>query len=363
MRTMFSMLVVLALCAGGAFAQMDWGADADSVIVVLPSDGTVDMAGEGELRIGGTFVADSVAESTVVQQVYNMDSIGYNMDMATKAGDTLWFPYVILNMGNGVDSIGINVVGFNNSMSVGDLLIAQDMNMDSIFNIGDTVVDIAGSHVWIMPEDAIQNVLLGVVIDTLAIDTDSMSVSVVVTGNMNTGTDDFWPINYPAYILAPDNGDLQADTFQVTVGLPVVFFTTQANKSTAVPGDTINYTLQYDNDGSDSTNVVSGLGLFITQRLPQYVTYSPSTFNMTGTHTGGNPSVMFSNVNTPLVYDQAIGWADTNPDSVAGFEIQFGADIAANDTTGDGGTDTQGAADGSFPDADAGQVTFQVIVK
>jgi uncharacterized repeat protein (TIGR01451 family) len=187
-------------------------------------------------------------------------------------------------------------------------------------------------------------------------------VAITILGNNGSGTDDNWPAAFPATGFA-DNGDQFADTVTLTVGMPVIYFLSQVDKPTAAPGETLTYTMTYDNDGSDSTASAGGGALLVRQLLPKFVRYVATTLDYaTAIHAGGGIA-QFSSIALPGTFNQTGAWADANPDSVAGFEVSYDTDIAADDTTGDAGTDLLGSADGTIPDPDAGQVTFKVIVK
>jgi uncharacterized repeat protein (TIGR01451 family) len=132
------------------------------------------------------------------------------------------------------------------------------------------------------------------------------------------------------------------------------------NKTSTVPGDTLAYILKYDNDGNAPTKVTPVL----RQLLPKYVRYQALSVNTTQMHTGETGTmVMFSAKSAATSFTNISSWADANPDSVAGIQITFGTNIAAQDTVGDGGLDVVGGVNGQIPDVDAGQITFKVIVK
>lgn len=359
----FSVLVVVALMSVTSVYAQDWGTDAGSDITIMGASGAVDVPGEGAMRVGGMDVIADVPGSTTVSAVYNMGVIGTNTNPPVVIGDTVWVPYFLKNLGNNTDSLQVYVNIYNSTMDVMDALIAEDMDGDTAINLmgSDMVVSSTGNYGVLLPEDGSRIIFVGVVIPDTAVDGDSAIYNVMVSDNMGTGSDDMWPSNYPAYTLAPDNGDMQNDTFQVSIGMPIIHFATMVSSPTAAPGDTLLYTLSYDNDGSDSTDVASGGQLYITQMLPQYVKYAVASFNYSKLHTNAGATPWFSSLASPVSFNQSETWANTNPDSVAGFKIDFSGNIQANENSE--GTDTPGGVDGEIPDVDAGQVMFQVIVK
>jgi uncharacterized repeat protein (TIGR01451 family) len=246
-----------------------------------------------------------------------------------------------------------------NTFTPGSFLIYKDKNMDSLFTAGTDSFLAAASYTAVLAEDAGVPALIGVVVPGGAADGQFAKLEVNVKGNNKTGTNDAWPASFPAYTLAADFGDWQRDTVQVTVGQAVVAFLSSVDRPSTKPGDTLTYSLRYDNDGSAATVTMP----VVRQLLPKYVRFAANSVNTASMHTGETGTiVMYSSRSAVTSFSNAASWANANPDSVAGMEVTFMTILAANDTVGDGGADTAGV-NGQMPDTDAGRITFKVIVK
>jgi uncharacterized repeat protein (TIGR01451 family) len=336
----------------------DWGTDAGSHIII-GGDALVDSAGDGQMDIGGVQIFDPQADTSIVQAVFNLGLMGMPLNKPSGVNDTIWFVYTAANLGNGPDSIQIqtNVVT-GNTFTPGGVIICKDQDLDSVFTGTDSIMG-SGSVVVVLAEDGKLQTLIGVVVPGGATDGQYAQLEVNVMGNNKSGSNDLWPVDFPAYTLAPDNGDWQRDTVQVTVGMAVVAFLSSVDKPSTKPGDTLTYALQYDNDGSAPTATMP----IVRQLLPKFVKYAPFSVNTATMHTGETgTTVMFSPRGDVANFMYTDSWADANADSVAGLQISFMSVVAADDTVGDGGADVAGV-NGQMPDADAGQVTFKVIVK
>lgn len=142
------------------------------------------------------------------------------------------------------------------------------------------------------------------------------------------------------------------DSAQATGGVQLYLRNT-VNKSITQPGDTLIYTIYYDNDGLNiTTDTVT-----IQQLLPQYVVYDSGSVSAVYHTSEFNTQIRYSTIANISVLNKDSLWAATYPDSVGGIKWTFNQPVGAHDFD-----DTQGISDDSG-DVDAGFVRFRVLVK
>jgi uncharacterized repeat protein (TIGR01451 family) len=372
--------VLLFLHAAATQAAAITGAD--TAIVFGKWDGsnnTATQPGEVTFELSSTVTgvpADSLKAADTVRvdsgfAFSSLDSLGVPDDTSmNKAYDTVYFRYAIQNQSNVSDS-------FSFKAGIQDTANAQYFAPVDF----DFVSDTAGADVVAGMSNGVDSAWYGLMLSQESVDTffvrvvlpgavnaadgDSLVIGVEGRGHYGSGADDGWPLNrviidtvgslwHTRGDTMRDYGDDQLVTNFLTVSEAQIHLKSLLDKVSVKPGDTLNYAMRYDNDGSAATpSTVS-----IQQLLPKYVQYVPGSA-MGAYHSGESGTVInFSALASPTSFIQDMTWANSHADSVAGVKWTFGQPIGADDLD-----DVKGVADDSTAGQDAGSVMFRVIVK
>lgn len=290
-----AVLVLGTLLLPGAVSAI--GTDSGVILVngiATSTDGsdTVDTFGELQLsftNVLGTDTAYSDTASTVaitVLQAWDISSVdtdggvtGQNHSIngvgSGQPGDTIVYVVGITNLGNAT----LPEVIFDSVLESGKPFNSANGSYRTYIDNGDGVfvadgTDVETTFIYSLAEDASGTFYVVVTIPDTAANGDQSRIRVKVTDNaslvLNSPWGDFWqdsvpgddvtafPLDYRTDSTFPQTAfPLERDTqyvfFLTTVSGPVMFVgkTVQlGNPGRARPGDTIVYTIHYDNDGS-----------------------------------------------------------------------------------------------------------------
>ena len=234
---------------------------------------------------------NSSGVSVTVDTGYDLKRLNAPSDSTGYAGDTLTFPYLIQNLSNG--SIRIDLDTFRQGIGLSDTdwgsgayHVFYDNNSDSKYTAGETEVTSI-----ILPAGSSQIILVTVAIPTTAVDGDSSHFTMVVTDNApknwNSTTGDGWEDSLP--ISGNDSRDTQYDTVVTRVSAANVIVTKTVSEVTAGnsrPGDTLEFVIAFDNDGTDSAR-----GVTIYDAVPGNARY---VWNSADTNQGGSDTTALS---------------------------------------------------------------------
>jgi hypothetical protein len=373
---MLGCALVLLLGLSAVSAQVTIPTRAGTTVVFGWWDGTAsqaDQPGEVTFNLGSVVsgvLADSLvpSDTVVVGSVYSFSSMEslFVGDFSGAANyDTVEFKYWFQNQSNlATDSFTVQATVVDTSepghFTPTDFEILDDTKVPFGFTNG---MDSAAAGI-VLAEAATGTFYVRVLIPAIdsAADGDTIQVAVNVRGNKGTGADDNWPWGKEVFDTLGiylhtnsgkfmDFGDTQVDTVFIAVGGPVVRVLTRTTlvSGSAEPGDTMVYTVYYDNDGSAPTPD-SG---FVVAYLPEGAAFMDT---LQGTSGNGNP------VTTSV---QCYGmWIDHIPitqDSLLRITAMKYA-IPPGINAQSGGDGTGNLADDST-DVDAGMVKFRVRIR
>jgi hypothetical protein len=411
-RFRFAFLLALGVFLSNAVVHAQAAiTGADTVIVFGWWDGaqsTADAKGEVTFELTGTFsgvpseslrAVDSVLVDTCFA-FSSLESLDVVDDtVSNTAYDTIYFMYALQNQGNATDSFTI-VAGVRDTTNTNyfspvdfcwvsdtagaDVIVGYDNNIDSAW------------YGLLLPQEGIDTFFVRVVLPgpQNAADEDSLRFDVHVRGHYGTGNWDAWPDTVAGWstvnrvvIDTVDNlwhthsdpsgqvdtlwdyGDYQMVTNYLTMGAPLVRIRTTAMATGVLPGDTLTYTMYYDNDGAAATEDTGNL-VAMFPRGTMYLDTVALNMDLGVGHGLGE------NINVDYFYNGT--WREDMPNAsmtsaeyfdtlnaFTGVRFQVPAGIGRHDTTGDAGTDAKQSltADGTSQDDDAGFVTFKLRIR
>ena len=359
--------------------------------------------GEMTLQIGSVFSGvhnDSALtlDSFYVDSVYAFSSLE-SLDVQDQSGipnyDTVYYQYIVQNYGNvASDSFGVmaNIVDTTNATTH---FPVTDFDITDAPNTGATVISWATGGGAVdttfygmnLAEGARDTFYIRVVVPSLdsAVDGDDIDIAIRIRNQSDVGTYDAWPDTvkgtgfgsarrvvvdtFGTYLHTGDVGsidsclfdfgDIQLDTVNLAIGAPTIRLAKAVTRigfsGKPKPGDTLVYTIKYDNDGSGATTDPA----YIVDQLPSSV-----TFLSLASAVGGNG-------NTPTMeLEYGTGWNShvANDDdslriiSALRFTVPSGLD--ADDNVGENADNTiADDSTGHANDGDAGMIKFRVRVR
>ncbi|HOK39685.1 MAG TPA: hypothetical protein PLD27_01405 [bacterium] len=227
---------------------------------------------------------DTVASTQVsvtVDTGYDMQLLSYfglPADDSGAIGETLAFKYVIQNLGNALDGIKINtsVVGGANDWII---KIFRDANNNGVYEQSSDSIE---TNIIYLSADEIETIFIVINIKTTAQNLDTCHIQVTFSDSFGTIANDNWPDSD-----LTNSRDYQSDSFLVTALRAVIRLAKYVDTSgtsfvsttaTVLPGDTIWFTLVYDNDGMNT-----GTNIIITDNIDtskfEFVPYSANDTN------------------------------------------------------------------------------------
>jgi uncharacterized repeat protein (TIGR01451 family) len=266
-----------------------------------------------------------------------------------------------------------------------DVVVGSDNNKDSAW------------YGIELPQESVDTFFVRVILPgpLNAADEDSLRFDVHVYGHHGTGTYDSWPDTVAgwgtvkrAIIDTMDNlwhthdsplggvdtlwdyGDYQRVTNYLTISAPLMRLRKTVLAPGHLPGDTITYTVYYDNDGSAATEDTVN----IVDMLPRGVMY----LDTVALNLDSAPRSMSDRIDVDYKYGTTgNNWLEDLPgapgtdgyfdtlNAITGVRFQVWPGIGAQDTVGDAGADTKEGlvANGTDQDTDAGFVTFKVRIR
>ena len=310
--------------------------------------------------------------------------------------DTVWFQYYVQNQGNASDSVKV-IVSINDTNDAG-FFTPVDFDLidtDSSSVISESLeVDSLRYTVW-LAQEAIDTFLVRVVLPgpLFAADEESLRFGVRILDSLGTGGYDAWPGTLATGEMARtvldtfqtphilhtirdtaantyndtlwEYGDNQYIENYLTVNAPILRLRKEVAATGYLPGDTLTYSIFYENDGSAETEDT----VFIVDVFPRGIAFLETVAVELDTNT---TPLRGAGSNLDIHYRYVNDWRDTlyvgQPDSLLKIEamrIVVPPGIGNHDTTDDAGTDLKEnkIADGDSLDADAGYVTFKVRIR
>lgn len=278
---------------------------------------------------------------------------GLPLDDTRAIGETVVFRYVIQNLGNATDNIKIetSIVG---GVLTWPIKIVIDSNQNGLY---EATSDSIETNVLNLSADAIDTILVLVNIPDTAQNLDTCAVKVTVADSFGLGAVDGWPESDVA-----NARDTQTHTFVVTAARSVVYLAKYVSTSGTEfvstsahikPGDTVWFTLVYDNDG-----IGTGTQIVITDNIDTRLEFVAGSANDTNyIHSASPIDTVQANIGTIA----APNWVDASSVILGGSVVQLR--WALNATLEQTQGDTVGAANYSAGQADKGYVYFKARVK
>ena len=299
--------------------------------------------------------------AVTVDTAYDMLRIGQPSDKNGGIGDTVSFAYQIGNLGNATfriyfDSSHPSSMGDSDWTSQkGSYRVYWDTNNDGLWVTSDTIVPWGQ---YLLAPGATDTVILVVLVPTSANEGESSFANIKMSDNAplknGSTTGDGWETGVPRSF---DGNDTQYDTTITTVTAPNVIVSKTVSEVTAGlsrPGDTLQFVVSFDNDGSDSAR-----GLVIYDVIPDNTRY---VWNSADTNQGGGDTtaLLFS-----LAYDSDA--VSTNSFGDTGIPASSGSYVTAirwtlTNALGEDNGDKNNTVnyDGAY---DNGRVRFQVWIQ
>ena len=355
-----------------------------------------DSAGELTCEISGVYtgIVEDSLDTITIGQCYAMSSLESLLVPDDTVGntpyDTIFFQYIVQNQGNGSDSITVDVTINDTSNALYFTPVAFDVvDVDSSTVISETLEVDSIRYGFNVAQEATDTFLVRFIIPdpSDAADGDSLRFTIHVMDSVGTGHYDAWPGTTAAGLLTRtvldtytthrllhchgdtvwEYGDDQTIQNYLTISSPVMRLKKRAFASGNLPGDTITYSIYYDNDGtSDTEDTVTIVDIF-----PRGVTMLDTVAVLMDTN---STILRGAGDYIDLEYRYRNQWRDTLYTAVTDAEslllinaikVIIPPGVGAHDTVSEAGSDdnTNTVSDGDSLDADAGYVTFRVRIR
>ena len=297
--------------------------------------------------------------SIAVDTGYDLKLLNSPSDSTGHPGDTLGFSYLIQNIGNATLDIYLDTfrqgIGLSDTnWGVTAYHIFNDNNSDSYYTAGEpetTRITLSAGSTRI--------IIVTMAVPTTATDGDSSHITLVVTNdapkNFSSTTGDGWENGVP--IPGNDSRDTMYDTIVTRVSAPNVIVTktvTEVTAGNSRPGDTLEFVISFDNDGSDSAR-----GVTLVDAIPANTRY---IWNSADTIQGGSDTTSLA---FTVSYDSdpvsTNSFGDTNIPASSGSFVNAIRWILT-DPLGEDNGDANNAVnyDGDY---DNGRVRFRVWIQ
>ena len=375
-------LVLMTFMAGSAMAVGTSG-DTGTIQNGIFNLGDTVPQGYGEMSIRYrknatdskyAFVTDGSTTSITVDTAYDLRAIYTPADTTAPPNDTALYLYWIENLGNAAITIALDtqkILGAPGDSDYGK------MNYRILFDNGaapgdSSLTNETGVSTILLAAGAFRQVFLAVVIPDTAIPGETTTVAIRVADRApiagSSVTGDGWQDGYPL-LAGDDSRDTQTDTVVTTVKGPVLRMAKtvlELNGTRSRPGDTLIFSITFDNDGNDSA-----YGVQLIDAVPEntrYVPYSADSGNFLGNANAGNADTDISvGLDTRPAgstwtfpasdSDQTVGGQyDTNPIRA----IQWTLKSALGESNGDANSAAPTYNDGTY---DNGRVEFRVTIR
>jgi uncharacterized repeat protein (TIGR01451 family) len=305
--------------------------------------------------------------------------------------DTIFFKYWVQNQGNGPDSIRV-VVSINDTNDFGYFTpVDFDLVGPDSSTVLSTALQVDSIQYTVgLAQEGIDTFLVRIVIPgpLTAADEESLRFGVRVLDNNGTGTYDAWPgtlatgemaravldtFEFPHLLHTIrdagatfndtmwEYGDSQYVENFLTINAPVMRLAKTVNASGALPGDTLTYTIYYDNDGSawteDTVNIID--------RFPKGIVFLDTISHYLDQ--GGMARGLSDQMDLEYLINDST-WIEDMPGVpeslllVTGIKYQIPEGIGRHDTTG-GDQKGNVIADGDSVSRDSGFMRFQVRIR
>jgi uncharacterized repeat protein (TIGR01451 family) len=397
------MVIIGCVMTRQAMAQYPAVTGADTVIVNGWWSGTPDTANaKGELTCELTAknfpsvytgIPESLltlAESVTVDTGFAFSSLESllvpNDTVSNTAYDTVYFQYAIQNQANASDSFTV-VAGVRDTSNAkyfipnGFAIVKDTATTHGGAVVGTNNGTDSARYKLLLPQEGVDTFLVRIILPgpLNAADEDSLRFDLHVFGHYGKGAWDSWPDTVAGHVghvvldtigtiwhvhndTLWDYGDYQRITNYLTVNAPVLRLKKKVNPGGRLPGDTLIYTIYYDNDGSaktqDTVNIVDMLpfGVMFLDTVGLAMDNGARTI-------GSHILVDYRYGNTWLENKPSSANAFDTLNAITGIRFQVPPGIGIHTANGVLDTKTSILADGDSLDTDAGYVTFKVRIR
>ena len=370
--------------------------EADSIIVNGVWDETqaeANAPGELTITISGVYSGVRVeslssSDTIVVDTGFafsSLESLLVSDHSGVTSYDTIYIYYWFQNYGNlATDTFYVLARILDTTNNTGHFTPTDfDLVIDTVgtFKTGADSVVTTGNpddSAWyniVLSEGSIGSLYVRLVIPSpdSAADKDSIHIELTVKDRFGTGTDDGWPgsrviidttnpnsYRHTKQDTIKDYGDTQKDTVKVVIGGPKLRIRkiTLKKSGGTLPGDLLDYTIYYDNDGSAASEDTA----FIVDYLPKGVAFV-GTLSVAGGAGNGDTILTY------WYYNPGGSWITHMPDTstIGGRDsllritrLKFAIPPGIAATAGDDADDE--VADDSTGN-DAGMIKFRVRIR
>ena len=320
---------------------------------------TADVAGDLVLTSDNAPAATAPSTvSTTVLTGYDVGDLATPVNTTVGIGSTVDYTYSVKNLSNGTDTIRVTIQGSGATVNNGlasdwtiSIISATDSstlatgpgNLDRIYSFGS------------LASNSTLNFNVRLQAPGAGTAFDGYTYTVNTQAESNNGSTDTWDASDADISANPfgggftTNGDSLLDSTTTTVQGPVMFAAMSVDNATELPGNSLTYTIQYDNDGlAAATNVA------ILSAIPDLANVTYSLIGTILAHTGATVTTTEWNDNTLA----APNYVTSEPalTDVVALRWTFNASVAAHS-----GGDTIGVADGG-QDSDSGTIEYNVTI-